>query len=251
MSRRHDGFMPRVGDTPFSQALILPSGMSVYIDPSASDKVALSGSDVDSITSQVGTDVVANTLTNRPTYAATGLGGRPAVLCASASTQYLVDDTSSGAAVAADNGAFSLYFAVSPSNVTSKQFINFKNNSPNNFIQIGTNAGGSLRFARGAGGVTVNDIVGSALSIAAHYISIVYNGTNVSAWVDGVVSINNVAAAADVNAITGLVYGSGWFGTVPSQPMDGHLGKMMLWPTAHSTANRTLVEAWLKAYYQL
>jgi hypothetical protein len=25
----------------------------------------------------------------------------------------------------------------------------------------------------------------------------------------------------------------------------------MLWPTAHSTANRTLVEAWLKAYYQL
>lgn len=225
-------------------------GLLAFIDPSNSARLTLSGSDVDSIASTVGSDVYANTLTNRPVYSATVMNGRPGITCAAASSQLLRDATSDAAAQVSNNGAFSLYVeALVTANGTAQQFLNMHNDTGNNYCGIGITAANNLFFFRGAAGVTNDNIIGTALASGVRLISVVYSGASVSAWVNGTININAAGAASSVAAIASLSYGAGRYGGATSQPMTGSLGRSYLFAGAHSTTVRQQTEAWFRAYY--
>ncbi|HEX6239951.1 MAG TPA: hypothetical protein VFZ61_03620 [Polyangiales bacterium] len=227
-------------------------GLQAYIDPGNTPRVVLSGADVDSVSSVVGSDVYANTLTNRPTYSLTALIGRPGLNFARASSQLLRDATSDAAAQVSGNGAFSLYLAVSlTADATAQQFLNLHNDTGNNYCGIGITAANNLLFFRGAGGVTNDNIVGTALTTGLRIISVVYSGASVNAWVNSVLNINAAGAPSSVAAIASMSYGSGRYGGATSQPMQGSGGKALLFAGAHSTAQRQAHEAWLRSFYQV
>lgn len=195
-----------------------------------------------------GRDVIENTGGNRPTVGA--INGLRAATFASASTQYLMDASSDVAPLASNNGVFSLVFVAYPTNLVSKAFFAFKNDSPNNYCGVAINAGGNLQFFRGAATVTINNIAGGAVTAAPHVISVTYNGTNVAAWVDGAASIASTAAAADIGVITGIVYGSSWY-AAPSLPMDGSMGTVLVYNRVLQTQERQTSETYLKRLWKI
>ena len=248
LQRRLPPFFPP-SEIPRSAGDMVLAGLLAYIDPSDSTRLAQSSGSVDSIQSTSGTDLYAQTGSNRPTYDGTVINGKPGITLASASSQYLKDDTSDAAPQASNNGAYSLYMVIKPSSIVSKQFLALKKNSPNNYVGHGFDASGRLIVARGAAGVTNNIATGAAVSAALHLVSITYDGATVNGWVDGTLNINAVSAGSSVGSIDALAYGTGWYSSAPSQPMDGSLGRMLLYAGAHSTGVRQAIEVWLRGYY--
>lgn len=244
-SRNTNGFILQRYDVP-----PVLDGLLLFIDTTNSSRVTQSGGSVDSIASTVGSDLVANTLTNRPTYTAAGIGGRPSCTFALASSQVLRDSTSEAAANLSTNAAFSAYIVASvTANATAQQFLSFHNDTGNNYCGVGITAGNNLFFFRGTGGVTNDNIVGSALASGSRLISVVYSGAAVSAWVNGTININAAAAASSVATLASLSCGAGRYGGATSQPMEGMLSRVLVFAGAHSAATRLSTEAWLRSYY--
>jgi hypothetical protein len=189
---------------------------------------------------------------NRPTYKTGIQNGKPMVLFAPASSQYMRANGVAAAFTGADM-PMSLFIALKPDALgaqrTAASFASTVTTTP--FFRLIQSAANAWTMGRRDDASAAKAASGGTVDTNAHLIGVVFTGTTVTVYDNGAV-IGAAGADLDVGTLTVDSFAIGTLArAAPTEFFSGYQGEIIVYNSALSTTDRQRVETYLNARWAL